>query len=86
MLEQPAIVMAVGVDEARRERQSVRVDEVVVRIVRPVADGVDAAVDDAHLRGASRRSRPVDDLSVDDKRRGRLRGRVRANESECRED
>ena len=86
MLEQPAIVMAVGVDEARREHQSVRVDDVVVRIVRPVADGVDAAIDDAHFGGTSRRSRPVDDPGVDDERRWRLRGRVRANESECRED
>src|SRR5205823_1579091 len=43
MIEQSAIVMAVGVDEARRERQRVRVYHMIGGIARPMADGIDAA-------------------------------------------
>ena len=70
MVEQPSLVMAVRVDEAWRQRRSMRVEQVVIGVPRRVTDGVDAAVDDSHLRGASGRPRSVDDIGIDDERRG----------------
>ena len=86
MLEQSAIMVAVGVDEAGREDQPVRVDDAIVRVARPMTDCVDAAVDDPNLGVARRRAGAVDDPGIDDERCLRLTERGRADDCKSGDD
>src|SRR6476661_5536326 len=86
MIEQSSIVVAVGVDEARREGQPMRVDDTIARIARPVTDGIDPTVDNSDLGRTCRRARAVDDLGIDDERCLRLSTRRGVDECKRGED
>ncbi len=86
MLEQPAVVVAVRVDEAGREREAARVDHAVAAGAPDArADALDAAVGDANVGAPARGAGPIDDLGVDDDRRLRG-GRGDAHERADREN
>jgi len=68
-LEQAFVVVAVHVDETRRERQTVRIDDALARHRFQVADRDDSVTVDAHGAAHGRRACAVDDARIDDQRR-----------------
>ena len=61
-----AVVMGMGVDEARRQHQAARVDLGAPARAGQVAHADDAAVIDGHVALETRRARAVDDLGAPD--------------------
>src|SRR5256885_17068928 len=73
VLEQSAIVVAVRVDEARRERQPLGIDDAITSGPRKLADRHDASIEYPHVGHSGGRAGAVEYLRVDDQRGLRLR-------------
>ena len=68
ILEQAAVMMAVGIDESGRQRQAAGIDDCFARFGFQVADCDDALALDAHGAVDRRRAGAVHDAGIDDQR------------------
>jgi hypothetical protein len=73
LVEEAAVVVAVRVDEAWREREASGVDDTVARPGTHPSDVGNAVTDDAHRSRSPRRAGPVEDEGVRDYRARRSR-------------
>ena len=81
MVEDPAVVMAVAVDESGREGKSVRIDHAISRhIGRPRSDHIDLSIDDPHVSLTRGRARAIHDHRVRDHDGLRASGRRKTGE------